>query len=48
MTITTVGFGDIVPLTTLARLIVASEAILGIIIIGLFLNSIATKLTGKV
>ncbi len=47
MTITTVGFGDIVPLTTLARLIVASEAILGIIIIGLFLNSIASKLTKK-
>lgn len=40
MTITTVGFGDIVPITTTARLLVASEAILGIVVIGLFLNSL--------
>jgi hypothetical protein len=41
MTITTVGYGDIVPITTAARLSVASEAVLGIVVIGLFLNSVA-------
>lgn len=40
ITITTVGFGDIVPLTNTARLLVASEAILGIIVIGFFLNAV--------
>jgi len=40
ITITTVGYGDILPITTLARALVASEAILGIIIIGFFLNSL--------
>jgi hypothetical protein len=44
MTITTVGYGDIVPITTRARLLISLEAILGIIIIGLFLNSIGNKL----
>jgi len=37
--ITTVGFGDIVPLTGLARLATAFESILGIVIVGLFINS---------
>ncbi len=40
MTITTVGYGDIVPITPRARLYVALEAILGIILIGLFVNSL--------
>ena len=40
ITITTVGYGDILPITTTARALVSSEAILGIIIIGLFLNSL--------
>ena len=44
VTITTVGFGDIVPITDIARVLVASEAVLGIIIIGLFLNSLASKI----
>jgi len=43
VTITTLGFGDIVPITTLARLVVASEAIIGIIIIGLFLNALSKE-----
>jgi hypothetical protein len=38
--ITTLGFGDIVPLTSAARLAVASEAIIGIVFMGLFLNSV--------
>lgn len=45
MIITTVGFGDIVPLTTAARLVVGFEAILGIAIAGMFINSVASKPT---
>ena len=41
--ITTVGFGDIVPMTGLARLIVASEAIFGITMAGLFLTAISAR-----
>jgi hypothetical protein len=40
VTITTLGYGDIVPITTAARLLVAAEAILGIVLIGLFINSL--------
>jgi hypothetical protein len=40
VTITTLGFGDIVPITRTCRLLVSSEAILGIILIGLFLNAL--------
>lgn len=43
MIITTVGFGDIVPLTTTARLVVGFEAILGIAIAGMFINSVFSK-----
>jgi hypothetical protein len=39
-TITTVGFGDIVPTTNTVRAVVALEAILGIILIGTFVNLI--------
>jgi len=42
VTITTLGYGDIVPLTNLTRFLVALEAVLGIIILGLFVNSIFT------
>lgn len=40
-TITTLGYGDITPSTTLARWLVIAEAIIGVTAIGLFLNSIA-------
>lgn len=43
MTVTTVGYGDIVPVTDGARIAVASEAILGVVVIGLFLNGLATR-----
>lgn len=43
VTITTVGFGDIVPTTQTARLVVALEAILGVVLIGLFLNAIGRR-----
>jgi hypothetical protein len=42
-TITTLGFGDIVPLTTVARLLVAAEAVVGILVMGLFLNAVARE-----
>ena len=47
MTITTVGFGDIAPITPLTRGLVASEAISGIVLIGLFLNALASKASGQ-
>lgn len=42
-TITTLGFGDIVPLTSSARLAVSCEAIVGIIVMGLFLNAVSKE-----
>lgn len=47
ITIATVGFGDIVPVSNRARLSVALEAILGIIMIGLFLNSLSNRINLK-
>jgi hypothetical protein len=41
VTITTLGYGDIVPITHGARSLVTAEAIVGVILIGLFLNAIA-------
>ena len=42
-TITTVGFGDIVPITPLARMSVTFEAIIGVLMMGLFLNALAQE-----
>jgi len=39
--ITTLGFGDIIPITPEARILVAMEAITGIVFAGLFLNALA-------
>lgn len=47
ITQTTVGYGDIVPLTDLARGCVASQAVLGVIVIGFFLNAVAVRLASK-
>ena len=41
--ITTVGFGDILPLSRLARGLVAAEALLGIMVGGFFLNAVAHR-----
>jgi hypothetical protein len=41
--ITTLGLGDIVPITALARSLVAAEALLGIMMAGLFLNALAYR-----
>jgi hypothetical protein len=47
VTITTVGFGDIVPLSGTARLIAGLEAVVGWVVAGLFLNAIASRAAGK-
>lgn len=41
--ITTLGLGDIVPLSDTARFLVGAEALTGIVLIGAFLNTIALK-----
>jgi len=43
MTITTIGYGDIVPMTPCARISVTAEGIFGVFLIGLFLNSLRPK-----
>jgi hypothetical protein len=43
VTITTLGYGDVVPITPLARFFVAFESILGIVLIGLFLNALSRE-----
>ncbi|HEY4942899.1 MAG TPA: potassium channel family protein [Rhizomicrobium sp.] len=45
---TTVGFGDIVPMTMLMRLLVALQAMLGIAFVGLFLNAVAFRAARRV
>jgi len=40
---TTIGFGDIVPITPLAKGWVASQAIVGAILVGLFLNDLVNS-----
>jgi hypothetical protein len=44
--ITTIGFGDIVPMTSVARLCVAFEGLLGIVLAGLFVNAAAQRKMG--
>lgn len=41
ITITTLGFGDSYPITAMARIFVMAETLLGMVVIGLFLNSVA-------
>jgi len=45
VTITTLGTNDISPLTTLARMLMTLEVVIGVTIVGLFLNAIAAKHT---
>ena len=42
VTITTLGYGDITPLDEIGQLVTASESLLGVVSIGLFLNAIAS------
>ncbi len=41
VTITTLGFGDITPTTSLGKLVVSSQALFGILVLGLLLNSLS-------
>ena len=41
VTITTLGYGDILPTNDLGRVIAATESVLGITLIGLFLNALS-------
>lgn len=43
ITITTLGFGDITPVTSDARTLVGVEAVLGVVLMGLFLNAVAQR-----
>jgi hypothetical protein len=43
VTTTTLGYGDIVPLTSLARLLVAIQTILGVVITAVFLNALLNR-----
>lgn len=43
VTVTTLGYGDITPVTSAARLLVVVEAIAGVILIGLFLNALSRR-----
>jgi hypothetical protein len=45
VTITTLGYGDIVPITNIARIVTSIESILGVVLIGLFLNSLTREKT---
>ena len=44
VTITTLGYGDIVPITPTSRTLIAVEAVLGMLIIGLYLNALSNRL----
>ena len=41
VTVTTLGYGDIVPTELTSRVMVGTEAILGVLTIGLFLNALS-------
>lgn len=43
ITITTTGYGDIVPITNIARVLVAVEAMSGVVVAGLFLNAVVQE-----
>jgi len=43
VTITTLGYGDIVPATDRARLAVGIESIIGIVLAGLFINAVGLR-----
>ncbi|WP_175405824.1 potassium channel family protein [Shewanella sp. MEBiC00475] len=41
VTLTTLGYGDILPISSLGKIIVSLQTILGVVTVGLFLNSLA-------
>jgi hypothetical protein len=48
VTITTLGYGDVLPVTDLARVLVISEVVLGVILAGSFLNACSISLSQKI
>jgi|GEM_PF-4621464 len=46
-TITTLGLGDILPISNLARILVTIQSILGVILIGLYINTIVVDTKKK-
>lgn len=44
VTVTTLGYGDIVPITNTSRTLISIEAILGVVLIGLFLNALSKRI----
>jgi Ion channel len=47
VTITTLGYGDIVPITPITRILIWIEATSGVFIVGLFFNSLASQINLK-
>lgn len=45
--LTTLGYGDITPITTRTRMLVALQSVLGIVFMGMFLNALATPVARK-
>ena len=43
VTITTLGFGDVTPLNEAAAVLVGAEAVLGVVVAGLFINQVALR-----
>lgn len=43
VTITTLGFGDVTPLNETAAVLVGAEAVLGVVVAGLFINQVALR-----
>jgi len=43
ITITTLGYGDVLPLNTVGKVVSASESLLGVVLIGLFLNTLSAS-----
>ncbi len=48
ITITTLGYGDISPITDISRTLASLEALFGILLIGVFLNAIAHKYSEEI
>jgi type II secretory pathway pseudopilin PulG len=48
ITITTVGYGDVSPMSIAAQIVVTLEPILGLFLIGFFLNSLAQRQSQKI
>ncbi len=47
VTVTTLGYGDITPVTSMTRFLVGSEAVLGVLLVGLFLNSLTRRVSDR-